>query len=70
MSIPFKVLCPKCGRSLKPASELSSAGSTELVYQCDECLQSVEMFGETLEIALTFTVKQKNLAAEGSRPKS
>jgi hypothetical protein len=25
-------------------------------YQCDECLQTVEMFGEKMEVALTFCI--------------
>lgn len=31
-------------------------GQELLSYQCDECLQSVKMFGEPVEVALTFCV--------------
>jgi hypothetical protein len=51
-----RVPCPKCGRPLHPAGELTAAGVTRPVYQCDECTQTGSLFGETLEEALTFAV--------------
>ena len=48
--------CPKCGRLLEPAGVIDHPGGRLPTYQCDECLKTVEMFGETVEIALTFCV--------------
>ena len=52
------VPCPKCGRVLKPAGEVTvehlGAAETLPVYQCDECLVKGRLFG--LDTALTFCV--------------
>jgi len=50
--------CPKCGRVLKQSGEISVGDSPALlpVFQCDECLVDVEIFGETTEAALTFCI--------------
>ncbi len=29
------------------------------VFQCDTCTKKVQMFGETVEVALTFVVNEK-----------
>jgi hypothetical protein len=52
------VPCPKCNRLLQPAGVITFQGRRFPSYQCDECLKTVEMFGETIEIALTFCVGQ------------
>jgi len=48
--------CPKCGRKLPKSGEATVAGQSFPVFQCDECLAQVEMFGEPVEVALTFAV--------------
>jgi hypothetical protein len=51
------VPCPKCSRLLKPAGVITLPDGAETPsYQCDECLQTVEMFGEKMEVALTFCI--------------
>ena len=57
MSI-HKSVCPKCNRQLLPAGEVSVDGHQEIVYQCDECTETVELFGEMTEVALTFSVQE------------
>lgn len=54
--------CPKCGRTLRPSGEavLEDGAASPVsvsVYQCDECLMTVEFLGETTQVALTFAVK-------------
>ena len=51
-----KVPCPKCSRQLAPAGVITFEDREIPTYQCDECLRTVEMFGEPVEIALTFCV--------------
>jgi hypothetical protein len=48
--------CPKCGRSLVKSGEAVVADQTFPIFQCDECVADVEMFGEKVETALTFAV--------------
>jgi len=48
--------CPKCTRLLSPAGVVSFAGHEFPTYQCDECIKTVDMFGEPTEVALTFCV--------------
>jgi hypothetical protein len=48
--------CPKCGRLLQPAGEITFAGQTLPTYQCDECLVTKKIFGEPVEMALTFCI--------------
>jgi DNA-directed RNA polymerase subunit RPC12/RpoP len=50
--------CPKCSRSLTPSGTLSIDGEdAATIFQCDECLQKVDMMGETWEVAFTFAVR-------------
>jgi hypothetical protein len=39
---------------LPPSGELSVDGQVYPVYQCDECLVSRDVFGETMELPYTF----------------
>jgi hypothetical protein len=39
---------------LPPSGELSVDGEAFPVYQCDECLVSRDVFGETMELPYTF----------------
>lgn len=66
MSVP----CPKCGRSLDPCGEVESdepslAGE---VYQCPECVQSVDFAGETTELALTFMLDERGRPYDPADP--
>ena len=46
--------CPKCTRPLQPVGELSFDGQTFPTYQCDDCLVSRDVFGEMMDLPLTF----------------
>ena len=48
--------CPKCNRTLTRSGAVEIEGATFPVFQCDECVAEVEMFGEPVEAALTFAV--------------
>jgi hypothetical protein len=48
--------CPKCGRKLQRSGEVEVEDATFPVFQCDECIVQVEMYGEPFESALTFAV--------------
>jgi hypothetical protein len=54
--------CPKCGRRLARSGEIAVEGKEFPVFQCDECLKTVEMFGEPFEVALTFAVDEQGRA--------
>jgi len=51
--------CPKCNRLLTQSGEISVGDSPALlpVFQCDECIKEVELFGVKHETALTFVLK-------------
>jgi hypothetical protein len=48
--------CPKCQPRLAKSGEVVVDGHSFPVFQCDECIAHVEMFGEPVEGALTFAV--------------
>ena len=50
------VPCPKCHRLLQPAGVITFQGAEFPTYQCDECLKTVKLYGESIEVALTFAV--------------
>jgi hypothetical protein len=54
--------CPKCGRRLEKSGEIEHEGNFCPVFQCDECLVAVSMFGEPIEVALTFAVDDQGRA--------
>jgi hypothetical protein len=55
--------CPKCGRLLRKSGSVDCPGRGECaVFQCDECLATVPMFGEPTEVALTFAVDPEGRA--------
>jgi hypothetical protein len=65
--------CPKCNRTLARSGEVVVEGATFPVFQCDECLATVQMFGEPFEVALTFAVDAEGkpfdpAAADGHLP--
>jgi hypothetical protein len=49
------VPCPKCGRSLAPAGELTVLDSTFPVYTCDECVFRGDFLGQPLDMDLPLT---------------
>lgn len=53
--------CPKCNRTLQQSGEVAITDDKERpltlpVFQCDECLVTVDFLGEKVEIALTFAL--------------
>jgi hypothetical protein len=48
--------CPKCNRNLKATGEFHVDGRRHDTYQCDECLVTADVFGEPVELQLTFCV--------------
>ena len=49
--------CPKCSKLLEACGELEVEGAACPVFQCDDCIELKEIFGEPFEVALTFMVK-------------
>jgi hypothetical protein len=45
-----------CSSELKETGTLTSASQTYLVLQCTSCVQYVTLFGERLQVPLTFTL--------------
>ena len=54
--------CPKCSRRLIRSGEVSIGDETFPVFQCDECLATVDLFETTIEVALTFAVGADGVA--------
>jgi hypothetical protein len=48
--------CPKCGRKLQANGELAVGDYVAPVFQCDECLMTIDIAGEPMEVALTFAL--------------
>jgi hypothetical protein len=51
-----KQSCPRCNRLLEAAGVITFQGREFPSYQCDECLKTVDLFGEKMQVALTFCV--------------
>lgn len=52
-----KYHCPSCSRLLDACGAVSVDGGEEMpVFQCDDCVKPVVLFGESIELALTFYV--------------
>jgi hypothetical protein len=66
MSFP----CPKCRRPLEPNGEITLNGVKAPldVYQCPECTRVVDLFGEPIEVALTFAVGPDGVAFDPADP--
>jgi hypothetical protein len=60
--MPGSFPCPKCTRKLFPSGTIHFQGQELLTYQCDECISQVEMFGEAMELPLTFCVDAQGRA--------
>jgi hypothetical protein len=56
VSIPKSINCPECNRRLPPSGTVTHGETIEAVYQCDQCTEVVEMFGEPFEVALTISI--------------
>lgn len=57
--------CPGgCGATLKQCGIVTYQGKTAPVFQCETCTKSVEMFGEKVDVALTFLVNQDGKAID------
>jgi hypothetical protein len=56
------VVCPKCGRRLPAAGELSVEDVAVPVYSCPECVTRATFAGEEVELPLTF------ILGPGGRP--
>ena len=63
--MPDHFPCPKCGRRLAKSGEVVVDGKACPVFQCDECLKTVEMFGAPFEVALTFAVDEDVIYSVG-----
>jgi hypothetical protein len=48
--------CPKCGRKLPPSGVAEVDGQFIATYQCDECIVKARMFGQLMDLPLTFCV--------------
>ncbi len=56
MAAPFQ--CPKCSRTLQASGEITDEnGDVFATYQCDECIKVTNVFGQKMELHLTFAVK-------------
>lgn len=65
--------CPKCNRLLRASGEVTvedadGGEATLAVYQCDECLMRVELFGEVEEAALTFALDRQGRPVDPAEP--
>lgn len=56
-SMPSSCNCPKCGVLLHCSGELTIGGDVVVpVFQCDDCVHTVELFGKPQEVAYTFAL--------------
>jgi hypothetical protein len=62
--------CPKCGRNLKQSGEVSipETGKVFPSYQCDECIMTLPVGGEEMELPLTFLVNGNGVPFNPSLP--
>lgn len=49
--------CPKCGTLLEKCGEVEGESECSPVFQCEDCTESKEVFGEVFEVSVTFMVK-------------
>lgn len=60
--------CPKCGRHLERSGAVECDGVTCSVFQCDECMAYIEMFGKPVSVALTFAVDEQGHPFDPASP--
>jgi hypothetical protein len=63
-----KFPCPNCGRPLESCGSVSQDDGNFPVFQCDDCIATVEMFGESFDVALTFAVDGEGRAFDPASP--
>jgi|DEB0MinimDraft_6_1074348.scaffolds.fasta_scaffold03201_8 ribosome-binding protein aMBF1 (putative translation factor) len=54
--------CPICGRDVEKNGDVDCDGVFFSIFQCDECTVMREIFGESFEVALTFSVDEQGRA--------
>lgn len=59
------VLCPKCGRRLRPSGVVNVNGRSAFSFQCDECITATEFYGEPIEAPLTFVTDENGKIVGG-----
>ncbi len=62
--------CPKCGRWLAAGGVLTIAHLEIPVYTCDECLVTVDLFGQKHELPLTFCLDKEGRAVDPADPET
>jgi hypothetical protein len=60
--------CPKCGRLLPQSGDTTVEDQTFPVFQCDECLTTVDIGGAPFEIALTFALDDQGRPFDPASP--
>jgi hypothetical protein len=64
-----QVACPKCGRQLDASGVVSIDGGPERpVYLCEDCLVPTQVFGETMQMPLTFYIDRHGRAVNPAAP--
>lgn len=68
MASPKTFPCPKCGRSLKSSGELTVGDAVFPTFDCDECIMTVDVAGEPMELPLTFAVNSSGQPFDPADP--
>jgi hypothetical protein len=58
-SAPDQVPCLECGRLLVASGIVHDDDGSYRVFQCDHCLVQTDLFGESIEVALTFAMNDQ-----------
>jgi hypothetical protein len=64
----MKTPCPKCGRQLQQSGETTIDDQTYPVFQCDECVATVDIGGEPFVVALTFALDDRGRPFDPASP--
>ena len=71
--LPTEFACAGgCGATLQRCGIVTYQGQACPVFQCDKCRKDTLMFGEPIQVALTFLVSAEGVAVdpvEADRPK-
>lgn len=68
MATPRKFPCPKCNRMLVQSGELRVLDRVAPTFQCDECLMTVDIGGEAMEVPLTFVLDKDGRPIDPADP--
>ena len=60
--------CPRCNAVLEQDGELVFEGKSLPVFQCKACKVAVDMFGERMQVQLTFCVDAEGRAFDPAMP--